>query len=338
MNGKSGLPIPYSRGRNHSSTGAAECSSSKYFERSLEHVRAAAVSPSAGIFGPASMTWRINREAAIFLGAGRALLLQLAHPWIAAAIAEHSRALADPIRRFHGTFNTVFTMVFGTVDQALTAARRLHRLHAKVHGRLPVAVGPFAKGSPYLANDTAALRWVHATLVDTSLAAHNFVRSPLTAEEKERYWDEARLFAALFGLSPTDLPHDWRSFAAYMRRMLNSDLLTVSKSAKQIAHQLFSGTAAVRVPMWYCALTAEMLPPRLRTEFGFVYGEREHLAAHRALAWVRHAYPLLPPQLRFVGPYHEAQGRLSGRSQPSLATQWLNQFWIGQSSMDRPMR
>ena len=92
-------------------------------ESSLDTVCKAAAGPVAGVFGPGSLTWRIDREAAIFLGAGRALLLQLAHPWVAAGIAEHSRTLADPIGRFHRTFNTVFTMVFGTLDSALAAAR-----------------------------------------------------------------------------------------------------------------------------------------------------------------------------------------------------------------------
>jgi uncharacterized protein (DUF2236 family) len=66
----------------------------------------------------------IAAHAAIFLGAGRALLLQLAH-WVAAAIAEHSRTLADPIGRFHRTFNITFTLVFGTLDEFLRAARHL---------------------------------------------------------------------------------------------------------------------------------------------------------------------------------------------------------------------
>ena len=74
-------------------------------ERELTIVCDAAVESCAGVFGPSSMMWHIDKEAAIFLGAGRALLLQLAHPWIAAAIAQHSQTLADPIGRFHRTFN-----------------------------------------------------------------------------------------------------------------------------------------------------------------------------------------------------------------------------------------
>jgi uncharacterized protein (DUF2236 family) len=63
------------------------------FESSLDTVCEAAAGSIEGVFGPASLTWRVDREAAVFLGAGRALLLQLAHPWVAAAIAEHSGLL-----------------------------------------------------------------------------------------------------------------------------------------------------------------------------------------------------------------------------------------------------
>src|ERR1700744_1690952 len=125
------------------------------FERSLELVSAGAAGAREGVFGPASLTWRVDREAAVFLGAGRALLLQLAHPWVAAAITEHSRTFTDPIGRFHRTFNIVFTMVFGTTGQAFDAARRLHRRHAAISGRLTEREGAFSVGSCYRANDVA---------------------------------------------------------------------------------------------------------------------------------------------------------------------------------------
>src|ERR1700748_2491667 len=142
-------------------------------ERQLEVVRALAPGEMEGVFGPGSLTWRIDREALTFLGAGRALLLQLAHPWIAAAIAEHSRTLADPIGRFHRTFDIVFTMVFGSLDRALAAARQLHRRHTMIVGRMPEAIGCFDSGSLYRANEVAALRWVHATLVETAVIVHD---------------------------------------------------------------------------------------------------------------------------------------------------------------------
>src|SRR6266480_4558490 len=112
-------------------------------EEQLELIRARVTSPLAGVFGPSSMTWRMNRESILFLAAGRALRLQLAHPWVAAAVADHSKALTDPVARFHRTFRVVFRMVFGTVDQAFAAARSLHRRHGSITGVLPEAVGPF---------------------------------------------------------------------------------------------------------------------------------------------------------------------------------------------------
>ncbi len=301
----------------------------------LDHVRAGAAGSVEGIFGPASLTWRIDREAVIFLGAGRALLLQLAHPWVAAAIAEHSRTFADPIGRFHRTFDVVFTMVFGSLDQALAAAQHLHQRHAMIVGLLPEAIGRFDKGSLYRANEVSALRWVHATLVETALMAHDLVLSALTLDERERYWAESRLFGALFGLMPADLPADWASFVAHNEAMVQSDILSVSAAARDVAGQIFSGGGTwLRSPRWYMALSVQMLPERLRMEFGFCFDEHERSAADRALAWIRRVYPTLPTRLRTVGPYQEAQARLQGEPQLDWATRWLNRIWIGRPQLD----
>ena len=305
-------------------------------ESALDFVRASAAGPVEGIFGTGSLTWRIDREAVIFLGAGRALLLQLAHPWVAAAIAKHSRTFADPIGRFHRTFGTVFTMVFGSLDQSLAAARQLHRRHAGIPGHLGEAVGPFEKGSAYHANEVGALRWVHATLVDTALMAHDLVLPALSAEERERYWAESRQFAALFGLTPADLPPDWASFAAYNEAMAQSDILTVSPAAHEIVGQLFAGGRWwLRPPRWYQVLSVQMLPERLREGFDLSFDARDRAAADRALARIRRIYPMLPGRLRNVGPYQEAQARLQGKAEPDWMTRCLNKAWIGRPRMAR---
>ena len=41
------------------------------FESRLDAVCEAAAGSIEGVFGPASLTWRVDREAAVFLGAGR---------------------------------------------------------------------------------------------------------------------------------------------------------------------------------------------------------------------------------------------------------------------------
>jgi uncharacterized protein (DUF2236 family) len=303
-------------------------------EAQLTIVQSAAAGGPAGIFGPESVIWRVDREAAVFLGAGRALLLQLAHPRVAAAIAEHSRTLADPIGRFHRTFNIAFTMVFGTTSQAIAAARHLHHRHAAVSGTLTESSGAFAAGSKYWAIDVAALRWVQATLTDTALVAFELVNPPLSVEDREGYYAESRLSAALFGIPQDAMPQSWADFVGYVDAMFATDNLAVSGAARRIAAELFSGAATRwRIPSWYRALTARLLPSRLREEFGLPYGPSERRSAQRALTALQYLYPRMPTRLRYVAPYHEALARLRGRGRPDSLTRALNRLWIGRDSM-----
>jgi len=304
------------------------------FEHELKIVRSAAAGAATGVFGPDAVIWRIDREAAVFLGAGRALLLQLAHPWVAAAISQHSRSLTDPVGRFHRTFDIVFTMVFGTTDQALAAARRLHRRHAAIAGGLKERAGGFAAGSPYRANDVAALRWVHATLTETALLSYELVCPPLAAEDRERYYAEMRLFAGLFGIPQDGLPQSWAGFTQYVEQMVGSNVLAVGEAARGVAAGLFAGAGTRwRTPIWYRALTARLMPPRLRDAFELPYGPSEQHSVGRALAVLRLIYPWLPARVRYVAPYQEAVERLAGRSRPAPLTRALNRFWIGRGSM-----
>jgi uncharacterized protein (DUF2236 family) len=300
-------------------------------EALLAAIAACTPVPSVGIFGPASLSWRIDRESALFLGAGRAALLQLAHPWVVAALAEHSAVMNDPIRRFHNTFRIVFTMVFGTLDQALAAARHLHTLHTAIRGAMTEDVARWKRGSRYEANEIAALRWVFSTLVESAVLAHDCVLPPLAADQREQYYAEWKILASLFGLPASSLPEDWEAFAAYNRAMHASDELGVSASARAMAHSLLAGAGSwVRLPLWHRALTTEWMPERFRREFGLQFGEREQHAAARARRTLPRIYRMLPPAIRFTGPWREAQARLAGRRVSAL-TRSNNRFWIGES-------
>src|SRR5271155_2319211 len=124
----------------------------------MESVERLPGEPAHGFFGPDSITWRVNRESGVFLGAGRAALLQLAHPWVATALAHHSNLLNDAVGRFHSTFRVIYTMLFGDRAQATRAAQLLYRRHTTIQG-------PLSTGGRYQANNVAAQRWVYATLV-----------------------------------------------------------------------------------------------------------------------------------------------------------------------------
>jgi uncharacterized protein (DUF2236 family) len=305
-------------------------------ERELNLVRASAINSRSGIFGPQSAMWRIDREAAIFLGAGRALLLQLAHPWVAAAIEQHSHTFTDPIARFHRTFGIIFNMVFGSLEDSLAVAQQLHRRHAAITGTLSSVAGPFAAGSAYFANSLPALRWVWATLTDTALVVYRLVLTPPSRNLRDRYYADSRLFAALFGIPQEYLPPDWQSFSAYVEEMAQSDTLTVTATARSIAHRLLAGTdLRFPIPRSYKALTAGLLPAALRERFGLFYGVAERRPAQQLIRWAQRAYPLLPERLRYVGPYYEALARLAGRPRPDYLTQFSNHLWIGRGQLYR---
>lgn len=298
-------------------------------EALLANVDRLVADPNAGIFGPESISWRINREAALFLGAGRAALLQLAHPWVATALERHSSLMSDPIARFHGTFRVVFTMIFGTKEQAFRAARGLHTLHTGIRGELPAAVAEYAEGSRYEANFVPALIWVYATLVDSAVMAYECVLPALTEGEREQYYAESKVLAGLFGIPMSALPADWNAFGSYMKEMCASDRLGVDERARSMAQGLLAGAGSwVKPPRWYRALTTAWLPERLRAEFGLTFGDAEASAIRRAEHWLPRVYRALPSSVRFTGPYQEARARLAGRK-PGTLTRASNRFWMG---------
>lgn len=237
----------------------------------------------AGIFGPDSMSWRINRESTLFLGAGRAALLQLAHPWVAASLDQHSIVRTDPLARFHNTFRVVFTMVFGSFEQAMAASRHLYRLHTRIEGELTADVAKYRRGSHYMANEVSALLWVFATLIDSALLAYESVLTPLSDTERETYYAESKTMAALFGIPADAMPDGWSEFAEYMASMIASDRLGVDAIAQEMAQDVLHGSGSwIPVPGWYRALTAAWLPEKLRNEFGLPLRENEkHSASAR---------------------------------------------------------
>lgn len=304
-------------------------------EARLDSVASQVSDPRAGIFGPGSVVWRVNKESLVFLGAGRAALLQLAHPHVAWAIEQHSSTRRDPFGRFQRTFRQVFGMVFGDLDDALRAARSVHALHARIRGSLPEAAGRFAAGSGYRANSPEALLWVHATLWDTSILCHERVLGPLTAAEKEAYWQETKRFAALFGIPDAVLPPSWEDFQRYVSDVLAGDTLVVAPCAAEMARFLFRPLVPGTRPIMraYARYTAWLLPERLADGFGLSRGgEAGARRQARDESRIRALYPHLPRRLRYLPAYVEARRRLAGRQGRDYLGELLSRAFVGARS------
>src|SRR3954447_15949362 len=190
-----------------------------------------------------------------------------------------------------------------------------------------------AAGEAYIANELSALMWVHATLVDTAVAAYELVMPTLSPEVRERYYADCRFLGALFGIPVEAQPGNWPAFRTWFDETIASDRLSVVSAAKTVGGEVLSGAGRIPVPRWYLDVTASLMPERLRAAFDLRFGNSAQRRARRAVAVLRYAYPILPGRVRHVGPYQEALARTAGRGRPDLLTRSLNLFWIGRSSM-----
>ncbi|HUS30226.1 MAG TPA: oxygenase MpaB family protein [Kofleriaceae bacterium] len=300
-------------------------------EASLASLAKDVRNPAEGILGPQSVAWKLGGDLAVFLGGGRAALLQLAHPMVAYAVDQHSKTRSDVVGRFQRTFRNVFAMVFGDLDDAFTAARRVHSVHTRIHGEIPHAVGAYRAHTPYHANDPDALRWVYATLVDTTIAVRERLDGALPSALKDAYIIEMNRFAALFGIPRDLLAHDWTAHEMYMRRMLSSDEIAVAPVAREMAMFLVGrGGIAPQPPLGRIAeaLTSSLLPTRLVHGFGLRTSSLSAAALRIALSTTAPFYRRLPSSAVAIPARSLAASRLVGQP-PSRLVAWTERQLFG---------
>ncbi|HJL01364.1 MAG TPA: oxygenase MpaB family protein [Polyangiaceae bacterium LLY-WYZ-15_(1-7)] len=288
------------------------------YERSVARVRRGVGRPHEGLHGPGSTSWMVAREAVVFLGGGAAALLQLAHPFVAHAVDQHSETRRDPVGRFNRTFRHVYAILFGDLEGALASSRRVRRIHEGIVGTVDEDVGACRAGQAYAANDAEALLWVHATLIHTAVQVFERTVRPLREEEKDRYWEESKDFARLFGVPDEVLPADWPAFLRWWEGMLAGPAIAVGRPAREIAGFLLKPPRRAMAPFswWYRRVTAGLLPPRLREAFGLRWSARDARLFEASMGAVRAAHPALPARLRYVPAYVEARRRLAGQEGP----------------------
>jgi uncharacterized protein (DUF2236 family) len=229
---------------------------------------------NAPLFSPSSVFWRVNREIACGLAGPRAVLMQIAHPLVAAGVAEHSNFREHRLLRLYRTSIAAAAITFGSRGFALRAVRSINKKHQRVHGVLPVDAGPFPAGTPYDANDPELKLWVLNTITDSTLRVYESFVAPLSLKERESYYADSLTAAELFGIPSDMVPPTYADFLAYMNRMLESDAIQVSDQAREIAKALFSRSPSGRLLLVGSVVGIGLLPERLQQEFGFHWTPR----------------------------------------------------------------
>ena len=186
---------------------------------------------------------------------------------------------------------------------------------------------PRCSGPPTTARDPALSLWVHATLVDSTLATGEAWLGPIPRDVRARFYAETVPIARLFGVPEGLLPADIEAFDAYVASMLAPDgpvhpTPTARDLASVILHPplapaVSSGPVAARLgglvrptaavlravpPIaydWLLVPSIGLLPPATRDEYGLAWGPRERVID----AWLTTAWGFwrerLPPAWRW---------------------------------------
>ena len=269
-----------------------------------------------GLIGPGGQAWRVARERALLAGGPAALLLQVAHPLVAAGVADHSEFEAQPLHRLGRTLTAVLVAGFGDNDQAEQVGAQVAAVHRRVAGRLAEATGPFAAGTPYAAADPHLALWVYATLVELALDTFDSFVAPLSADERARYYEDTRPVARLFGVTDDVLPGTYAAFVGYVTAVVQ-DTLAVGDAARAVA----AGVLRPRLGAWgWLArpptrlLATAFLPDSLRSAYGLPWRRRERVAFAVTRAAARVALPVLPRRWRYWPHERTALERMGWRA------------------------
>jgi uncharacterized protein (DUF2236 family) len=253
-----------------------------------------------------SATVAINGSRMSVLGWGRAILLQLAHPLIAAGVAEHSsfrQSRWSPAARLHGTVRAMLAFSFGTPADVERAAAHINGIHDRVHGRLPAAAGIFPSGHPYSAHDPDLLLWVHVTLLDSMPLAYEQLVAPISDDEIGAYCRESVRGAPQLGIDPAAIPASRAELRAHVERVMESGVLHVTDQARALARAILDppfGRVVPPLAQVHRLTTVGWLPASIRAAYNLEWSEADARALDR---WTR--------RLRTIS-----------RRAPRIVTQW----------------
>jgi len=236
----------------------------------------------------------------VILSWSRAILMQLAHPLIAAGVLQHSSFRGDVVQaavRLHHTIRAMLALTFGGDQQREAALSRIRGIHRIVNGTLASAVGPFPAGTRYSAEDPALLLWVHATLVDSAVEIYQRVVAPLGERDLDDFCVEsASVLHALGGDSATT-PRTWSAVRQYIAQVEASGVLVLTDETRALGAAVLSPRAAgLPVPLTGLQhrVTVGLLPPHIRDGYGFEWEPSHEARLTRTLARLRNVRRVLP--------------------------------------------
>jgi uncharacterized protein (DUF2236 family) len=251
---------------------------------------------------PHLLSQRINAERLVVLGWPRAILLQFAHPLVAAGVADHSsfrQGRVSAVMRLHYTIRAMLALGFGNEAERRGALEGIRTIHRRVNGTLREAAGIFPAGTRYSAEDPELVLWVHATLLETIPMMYELLVAPMSDADRDTYCVETAPVAVDLGARPETVPMTWGALHAYLDRMYASGAIAVGADARALAPHVLSplGLAAAPYEWFNRLLTVGLQPPQIREAYGYRWTEGDDRSLRRAAGLLRGARRLTPSLL-----------------------------------------
>jgi uncharacterized protein (DUF2236 family) len=225
--------------------------------------------------------------------------MQLAHPLVAAGVAEHSSFRAAPmtaVARLHHTIRAMLALTFGDAQKRTAAIDGIREIHRRVHGQLREGVGVFPAGTAYSAEDPELLLWVHVTLLDSIPLIYEQLVMPLGSEERDAYCAEAASVAVELGARDASVPRTWADATRYLGRMYASGAIAVGPQARDVAAAVLAPGLRIASPLAALnrLVTAGLLPEELREQYGLPWNIQRGRAFRRTMTTLRTARHVTP--------------------------------------------
>jgi uncharacterized protein (DUF2236 family) len=246
--------------------------------------------------------WRYFGDFRAGLLAGQVLLLQVAHPVVAAGVRDHSNYTEDPWTRLQQTAASLSVYIYGGPAGAKYEAERLRELHKTFKG-------VDAEGHRYSALNPHAYAWVHATLVKVPVDAQRFFGRPMTTAELDEYYAQMCDVGRLLGVRDQDMPPDWPAFERYYDEMvagfgtnetietLFDTIRTVPKPVRWLPDPLWTRLRPwqYRAQLFFIRGT---LPPSFRDQLGLQWTVADRRRFSRFCSATRRIAALIPVPAR----------------------------------------
>jgi uncharacterized protein (DUF2236 family) len=231
----------------------------------------------------------VAQEACVQLGAGSAILLQVAMRPVGLGVVEHSGTLDRPLDRLRTTLTYVYVMALGTPEEQRAVARMVDRVHRPVRSE-----------GRYDAFDPALQLWVAATLAHEGPRIHEQVFGPMDAKSRERVHRDSAVYASALQVPADAWPADLAAFEEYWARTLRT--LEPDPAVQAFVRRLLSTRGQPMLVRLLLPLQSLMarggVPPEVREVLGVRWSEPDQLAYNLFWKVFPPAYRRLPVAVR----------------------------------------